>query len=35
MSRRVCIITGTRADWGLLSSIATGLREYPDRKSVV
>ena len=29
MSRRVCIITGTRADWGLLSPIATGLREYP------
>lgn len=30
MTRRVCFISGTRADWGLLSPIARALRERPD-----
>lgn len=28
--RKVCIATGTRADWGLLSGIARELSEHPD-----
>lgn len=30
MKRKICIITSTRADWGLLSPIARGLKERPD-----
>lgn len=30
MKRKICITTGTRADWGLLSGIARGLAERPD-----
>lgn len=30
MKRSIAIITGTRADWGLLSPIATALRQHPD-----
>lgn len=28
--RKICIITGTRAEWGLLSPIAAALRSRPD-----
>lgn len=28
--RKICIVTGTRADWGLLSGIAKALDERPD-----
>lgn len=30
MKRSIAIITGTRADWGLLSPIATALRQQPN-----
>lgn len=30
MKRKICIITGTRADWGLLSPIAKALNENSD-----
>lgn len=30
MSRKVCIVTGTRAEWGLLSGIARQLNMYSD-----
>lgn len=30
MARKVCIITGTRAEWGLLSNIARGLKARND-----
>ncbi len=30
--RKICIVTGTRADWGLLSPIARALTECPDVK---
>lgn len=26
--RKICIVTSTRADWGLLSSVARELRAY-------
>jgi len=28
--RKICIITGTRAEWGLLETIARELRQRPD-----
>lgn len=28
--KKICIATGTRAEWGLLSPIARELRQYPD-----
>lgn len=28
--RKICIVTGTRAEWGLLSGIASALRARPD-----
>ncbi|MCM1347799.1 MAG: UDP-N-acetylglucosamine 2-epimerase [Firmicutes bacterium] len=30
MKRKVCIVTGTRAEWGLLSPIAAGLKQRDD-----
>ncbi len=30
MKRKICIVTSTRADWGLLSGIAKALNERPD-----
>ena len=30
MSRRVCVLTGTRAEYGLLRWIFEGIREAPD-----
>ncbi|MBR5436641.1 MAG: UDP-N-acetylglucosamine 2-epimerase (hydrolyzing), partial [Muribaculaceae bacterium] len=30
MKRKICIVTGTRADWGLLSPIAAALRSRDD-----
>lgn len=30
MSRRICIITGTRAEWGLLQPVAAALRDRAD-----
>ena len=30
MKRKVCIVTGTRAEWGLLSGIAKGLKSRDD-----
>lgn len=30
--RHICIVTGTRAEWGLLSAIAAGLRDEPGVK---
>ena len=30
MKRKICIVTGTRADWGLLSPIATELKRRED-----
>ena len=30
MKRKVCIVTGTRADWGLLSGIAQALNKRDD-----
>ena len=30
MKRKVCIITGTRAEWGLLSGVARELASRPD-----
>ena len=32
MERKICIITGTRADWGLLSGIAKELKSRPGVK---
>lgn len=29
MGRKICIVTGTRADWGLLSPVARALKECP------
>lgn len=29
--RKVCIVTGTRADWGLLSPLARRLQQIPDK----
>ncbi len=29
--RKVCIVTGTRADWGLLSPLARRLQQMPDK----
>ena len=28
--RKICIVTGTRADWGILSAVAKALNERPD-----
>ncbi|MGN0213956.1 MAG: UDP-N-acetylglucosamine 2-epimerase [Muribaculaceae bacterium] len=30
MKRKICIVTGTRADWGLLSPVAQALNRRPD-----
>jgi UDP-hydrolysing UDP-N-acetyl-D-glucosamine 2-epimerase len=35
MSRKVCFLTGTRADWGLLSPIARALTARPDVEVMV